>query len=863
METKENKASLYLNMIIGSFEEPIIVKRAIDSVKDYVDGMYLTVTYKDKEPDANNPLVKLLKKYKANVSFFKWTKNFAEARNFALSKVPKGSDKYIFWLDSDDILQSAEKLREALNMLVSVNGSAMYFDYWYQVELDKDGNIRQVLVEHKRERLIRNDDSWKWIGALHETLIEQRQENVLKVFNRKFNDIRVVHLTDSKRFDVNIERNIEILEAQAEKENHKDPRTLIYLAKAYYDKAKMTKDKVERKIKLDLALTLFHEYLAGSGNPGETDYQMPSGWAEERGTAWGFVAEIAVLTGHPDVAISAYQNAIDEAPEFPNYYIDMAMCYVMLEDYKKAEHWLNIGTNVPEPETTIVVYPRELRTRALETSFQINIHKNKLEWALQDAEKLCEIMPDDEFAKKRLTTVRSLVDYNKVCQSFVFIGKYLEAIKESEKIAQLVEAIPRDMRVEKFAAEMRHLFSPAKTWKDNEIAILCGPGFEQWGPESIETGIGGSEEAVIYLSKELTKLGWRVTVYANPKTPGIYDEVEYRIWHDLNPKDEFNVLVLWRSIGFIDVNPKAKVVWLWNHDVPNNPDFTEERLSKIDKVLALSEYHKSLFRMQKKDGTFVKIPDNKFFLTSNGVPDLKTKEWKGNPHRMIYASSYDRGLIYLLQMWPKIKEKVNDAELYIFYGWNLFDKVHFNNPGMMDWKNRVLTLARQSGIIEHGRVGHEELEKEFKKSAIWAYPTDFTEISCITAMKAQQAGAIPVVTDYAALSETVKNGLRVDVDIRTEEGRKEYSEALINLLNNPEEQAEIRTRMMNFAKDYFSWKNVALLWDEKLRIGLQNPEIKYEPRQDTETEITGRTDQSTGATGSIVPVISRGKSGDK
>lgn len=863
MENKDNKATLYANLILGDFEEPKIVKRSLDSIKDSIDGIYITVTYKEKKPQKNSALLVLLKKYNVNVSFFKWTNNFAEARNFALQQIPKSKNTYVYWQDADDILHGAERLREALGALIATNGSAMYFEYWYQVELDKEGNVRQILVQHKRERIIKHDDTWKWIGDLHETLIEQRQENVIKIYDKKFADIYVIHLTDNERLEVNIDRNIEILEAQAREENHKDPRTLIYLAKAYYDKAKMIDDKDERKIKLDLALVLFHEYLVGVGTPGETGYQGPSGWREERATAWGYIAEIAVLSGHPETAISAYQNAIDEAPEFPNYYIDMATCYVMLEDFKKAEHWLNVGTSIPEPETTIILFPRELKSRALETSFQINLHKNKLDWALTDAERLCELMPDDKFASDRLTTVRSLWSYNKAAQSFVFIGKYLEEIKEPEKIAQLVEAIPRDMKAEKFSAEMRHLFSPPKIWGDNEIAFLCGPGFEKWGPESIKTGLGGSEEAIVYMSKELTKLGWRVTVYANPETPGEVDGVEYRMWHDTNVKDSFNILILWRSIGFIDINPKAKVIWLWNHDVPNNPDFTEERVNKIDKILVLSEYHKSLFRMQLKDGSFVKFPENKIFLTSNGVLDFKPSTLKRNPHRMIYSSSYDRGLIHLLQMWPKIKEKVNDAELHIFYGWNLFDKVHHNNPGMMEWKNCLLKLMRQSGIIEHGRIGHEELQEELEKSAIWAYPTDFTEISCITAMKAQQTGAIPVVTDYAALSETVKNGLRIDVDIRTEEGKKEYVEALINLLNNPEEQEEIRVRMMKWAESYFKWSTVATLWDEKLRVALQYPERKYEFTEKSRTKIDGHINKPTRTEASIVSTVPRSKARKK
>ena len=45
------------------------------------------------------------------------------------------------------------------------------------------------------------------------------------------------------------------------------------------------------------------------------------------------------------------------------------------------------------------------------------------------------------------------------------------------------------------------------------VEILCTPTPEEWYPEKVKTGIGGSEEAVINISKELMRLGYRVIVY--------------------------------------------------------------------------------------------------------------------------------------------------------------------------------------------------------------------------------------------------------------------------------------------------------------------------------------------------------------
>lgn len=821
METTQ-KVKVYLNMILKEDEPAEMVERSIQSVLPYVDDAYITVTYKENEPTPKSPLIKLLTQMNVKVSTFKWVYDFAAARNAAMDKVPHGSDCYIYWQDADDVLQRGENLHKVAEDAFNMNHASIYFDYWYIVDVDEEGNIREILVNHKRERLIRNDNSFKWIGKLHETLIQQAEENIIKIAR---DDCTVVHLSDDSRMDANIGRNIEILEEAAKEEQHKDPRTLIYLAKAYFDKAKMS-EMPERKIYLDLALTLFHEYLEGFGQPGQPGYSEGSGWREERATAWQYIGEIAIILQNLDIAIQAFHESQEMAPEFPLYSVNLAMAYASKGEYKKAKSWLAMGMALDEPDTTIITTPRDLKTRALETSFQINMAEGKIEQALEDTAMLLKIIPNDSITQERMRTMSELVKDNKVCQSIVYIGKYLEENNEFDKLEALVKSIPDKLQVERFAAEMRHRFLPPKKWESNEIAILCGPGFETWSPKSVATGIGGSEEAVVYLSQELTKLGWKVTVYANPgEDAGDHDGVTYKTWWDLNAKDDFNALILWRYVGFVDFNPKAKFTMLWLHDVPNNPDYTQERIDKIDKIAVLSEYHKSLLRMKNAEGEFEPIPDSKILLTANGVSELKVPEkWEGNPHRMIYASSPDRGLPYLLNMWPKVLEAVPDAELHVFYGFHVFDAIYANNPSRMKWKQYVMDMMKQPGIVYHGRVGHEQLHEEYAKSGIWAYPTDFTEISCISAMKAQMLGAIPVCTTVAALEETVKNGVKVDVDITTEEGQEEYVKALIDTVTNEDLQNEIRPNMIKFARNFFSWSNVAKSWDELMRIKLESPD---------------------------------------
>ncbi len=611
-------------MILADFEPVEVVQRAIDSLKKYVDGGYITITHKNKNYSKSSKLIKLIQKYNFHLSHFMWTEKYAEARQFALEQVPQGDDVYMIWIDADDIVDGAENIPKIVQDMYAKNINATYFNYLYQVDLDDKGDIKNVIVEHARERIILNNGQFKWYGNLHELLIEKGESNKKKY---RRNDLTVIHLNHHKNLEEDLDRNIKILEATILEDKGKDPRNRFYLAKAYMDKANYASNNVEIMYQwLEKAKSLLDVYLNGSGEIGSKDYLEPSGWSEERSLAWEALAYISSLQGQYKISLECYKNAIDESPQFPNYYFGMARTYLLLEDFKKAEIWLNIGTTIPKPQTSIVIAPTDWKLNALEISYKINIHKLNLKWAKEDLEKILEINPNEKITLDRLEKIKLLIRENEVSQSIVKISKYLEEFGEKEKIPNLLNAVPSKLEQEQFVNEMKRLFLPPKEWEDNEIAILCGPGFENWSPKSIETGLGGSEEAVVYLSKELSKLGWKITVYGSPDQEGEYDGVLYKNWHSINQKDKFNILILWRSVGFIDFNPNAKFTLLWAHDVPQNIDFTKERLDKIDKIAVLSEFHKSLFRMTDDGETFTKIPDDKFFLTSNGIPDFKLED---------------------------------------------------------------------------------------------------------------------------------------------------------------------------------------------------------------------------------------------
>lgn len=183
-----------------------------------------------------------------------------------------------------------------------------------------------------------------------------------------------------------------------------------------------------------------------------------------------------------------------------------------------------------------------------------------------------------------------------------------------------------------------------------------------------------------------------------------------------------------------------------------------------------------------------------------------------NNYACFWGSSYDRGLEHLLDIWPEVKKAVPQAELHIYYGWNLYDAAYPDNSERHAWKVKIDQKMNQPGITHHGRVGQKQLLIDMKKYGLWTYPTDFDEISCITAMNSQILGVIPVTMNKAALKETVRYGTKLKGDINDPRIKTAYTLALIEWLKNHGAQKETRREMMEESKKLFSWEGVAKDW---------------------------------------------------
>lgn len=610
-----------LSMIVAGTEKPENLRRCLMSAADYVDGVFVTVT--TKKPD--DKLDRIVEDFEGTLSYepkkffhkvtkkeHAWLKKFFKrepklkagdkvfqfdaARNHSMEIIPKDYE-WMLWLDVDDVLRNGKMLPEVVKQMEQNQVDAGFLNYIYQAEFNEDGSIQAVLIEHLRERVVRLDGSYEWVAPIHETLIEKRPTKKVD-----FKEIDVLHMSSQERMETALRRNLKALEYSIYVSRKKDPRPIYYLGKALFDMATHAKDTIY----YDQALPLFLEYLNG---------EAKSGWPDERAQCWEYISEIYRHRNQINNAIKCLHNAIIEAEKpTPSTFVGLGVLYLLQKKWDKALFWVKIATKIDQPKNTLVTNPRDIQSRALEVVYHVSINTSKLDEAWASAQKLAELLPGNEEMQNRLKFTQQLRAQRELTKDFVSVARHLNAF-EKEKLAPLAMAVPEFIADNPIIADLRKQITPPKTWGDNEIAIYCGPGATPWSPENLENPgkafIGGSEEAVIYLTQELAQQGWSVTVYSDVgANEGEYNGVNWVPYYRFNGKDDFNILIYWRRPGLLDKEHKAKKIYVWAHDILNNLEFTEERIKKLHKVIVLSPWHRK---------NIPSVPDSKVLISGNGI----------------------------------------------------------------------------------------------------------------------------------------------------------------------------------------------------------------------------------------------------
>jgi len=773
-------------IVKGSDDEAELLFRALQETSPYVDGIFITLTQENKkvrEVVEQFPLAK--------ISFYKWDWNFANARNYNFQQVPKDYT-HILWMDTDDLFRGLENLENAIKKNPDTDVFVMNYLYWF------DENKNPTVV-HLKTQVVKNDGCVVWAGVLHEDFAPTRA-----IRSKFIKDIERLHLSDDKRVKQAEERNLTIGKMEVKK-NPQDPRSWWLVAKA------------QANLQRDDAIESFKKFVSFS----QSD--------EEKYLARIGMGQLYFDRGDYLKALDEIRYAIGLKPEYPDAYVNAGHIYFEMKDFHKAREYYGISLTKKPPKYSILVYnPRDYDYAPLmglaKTYFNLQLPTLAL-----DCLKAClEIIPGDKKVRELIKAMEKEVEKFKVMLKYL---KKLQKIKDKEKLKKAIDELPTEVRSHPEICRIHNVNFLKKESSGKDLVYFCAYTSEVWTPETVkEKGIGGSEEAVIGLSRELVKKGWNVTVYNNcgPKELE-FDGVKYKPFWSWNYRDKQDVVILWRHPQMLSYKINAERIYVDMHDVIMTGEFTEERLGRVTKIMVKSEAQRKLFP---------NVPDNKIRVIPNGVdPSQFDKDIKRDPYYLINLSSAERSLEsaldilqeVVIKLPPSIKEKVRFAW---YYGWEVWDASRTSEQDQQ-WKKQVMRKfeeLKKQGIVKGGyRINHQQVRDELLKAGALFYPSEFYEIDFMGGTKAQMAGCVPITTNFAAIDEKIKFGIKVpskrnkdnwlegitcNFGVKDNKTKKLFVNALIDYLKNPDQWD--RKKISEWAKKEYNLDKIADEWDREL-----------------------------------------------
>lgn len=582
------------------------LSKLLNSVDGVFDSVHITANGKNtKETEA------LCKKFGIDYSYLKWGDDFSAQRNYNFSRVPEDTD-YIIWADSDDVIVNAKRLRDVAQIAKDSGHDVVFMDYWYGASFNGEPSLETFVepeLTQSRERLIR-PGSVVWKKRIHET--PAPVDPARFVYSRvTYSDewpvvwlhlgaprsmIANLQTQDQLRADPRNARNQRLLELELEderKSGEADPRTLLYLMKIYVEYAK---DPVYAEKCFDMG----------------KEYLEKSGWDQERSVCYRLMSVCAGEQGQHQRAKELLHSAIEEYPHDALLYLYLARTYYNLKNYRAMKHWMRIGLSLDISEQSADMNNLlELKILGPQLLVLYYLHGEKdIRKAHEYARTLAIVDPTEQNKENELYLYNQK-ELDIACEHLHKLAGYYEEIGREDLIPTLIDNAVDQIKMLPFAVGLRNKYVEPRTWGENEIcyfATFGGPHFEKWDASSVEKGIGGSETAVIELSKEWAKRGYLVTVYGDPARAGI-DEygINWQPYYMFNARDNFNIFIQWRNDSLAGrIACKKFLVDL--HDMYMENSFDEAKDS-VDTFMVKSKYHRNLSS----------YPDDKYAVISNGI----------------------------------------------------------------------------------------------------------------------------------------------------------------------------------------------------------------------------------------------------
>jgi glycosyltransferase involved in cell wall biosynthesis len=288
--------------------------------------------------------------------------------------------------------------------------------------------------------------------------------------------------------------------------------------------------------------------------------------------------------------------------------------------------------------------------------------------------------------------------------------------------------------------------------------------------DTIKTqALGGSESAAYYVAKELADRGHRVSVFTESQEQGTFDGVQYlwvgqkgnakpmgQNWHFYCENTPHDVNIIQRVPYGFSFAIQSKINLWWAHDIAlkRNNDAFMSQLWQTTKVMPVSHWFKEqISNAWMVDPNIIEPIHNGVDYSLFNQFELKDNAKAPEEVTMIYCSRPERGLENLVMpgmIMDQLQEKAPNVRLKVC-------GYEHTVPDMQGYYDMLRDQVDALPNCEHiGALPKDELYRYMCEEAdVWCYPTQFEEVSCITAMECMAAGLSIFTTPTAALPETI------------------------------------------------------------------------------------------------------------
>lgn len=279
--------------------------------------------------------------------------------------------------------------------------------------------------------------------------------------------------------------------------------------------------------------------------------------------------------------------------------------------------------------------------------------------------------------------------------------------------------------------------------------VLAADGVAFDGRDRDSRAMGGAEGALVDLAEALAARGHAVTALTAGDSTVEHRGVAWRPLADGAPESA-DLVVASRAPRLLGLVPQAgrRVLWLHND---------AKYLKKPRNVWPLTRWRPTCVFLSDWHAATCPgwIPAERRVTIPLGVRDrFFGHPRQAPPARALYAGNPERGLEWLLDIWPRVREAVASAQLEVYSGAFYGDS---NDARTAAHAERLRGLAGE-GVRLNPPIGPDALQAELAAGRLLAYPGGPPESFCLTVAEAQAMGLPAVVRPRGALAERVADG---------------------------------------------------------------------------------------------------------